>query len=80
MAEDDWSGWKQLTQSTGSKSSKKEIQLVGDDLFVTNTARLSRGIKRRHRERDLDQAESDWHGHRDDRRDRAGAQKPDTTR
>jgi len=44
MAEDDWVGWKQLTQSVGSKSSKKKIQLVGDDLFVTNTERLSRGI------------------------------------
>jgi enolase len=44
MAEDDWSGWKRLTQSVGAKSSKKKIQLVGDDLFVTNTARLSRGI------------------------------------
>ena len=44
MAEDDWSGWKSLTQSIGSKSSKKKIQLVGDDLFVTNTTRLSRGI------------------------------------
>jgi len=45
MAEDDWSGWKSLTESIGGKSSKKRIQLVGDDLFVTNTARLSRGIK-----------------------------------
>jgi enolase len=70
MAEDDWSGWKTLTQSVGSKSSSpavipsggpavsagpesrnplsasgpKKIQLVGDDLFVTNTERLSRGI------------------------------------
>jgi enolase len=44
MAEDDWSGWKALTQSVGSKTSKKKIQLVGDDLFVTNTQRLSRGI------------------------------------
>ena len=44
IAEDDWSGWKQLTQSIGSQSSKKKIQLVGDDLFVTNTERLSRGI------------------------------------
>jgi enolase len=44
MAEDDWSGWKSLTQSIGSKTSKKKIQLVGDDLFVTNTERLSRGI------------------------------------
>jgi enolase len=44
MAEDDWGGWKLLTQNVGTKSSKKKIQLVGDDLFVTNTARLSRGI------------------------------------
>src|SRR4030088_2221140 len=44
MAEDDWAGWKLLTQNVGSKSSKKKIQLVGDDLFVTNTQRLSRGI------------------------------------
>ena len=44
MAEDDWSGWKLLTQSVGSRTSEKKIQLVGDDLFVTNTERLSRGI------------------------------------
>src|SRR2546422_330129 len=44
MAEDDWAGWKSLTQSVGAKTSKKKIQLVGDDLFVTNTERLSRGI------------------------------------
>jgi enolase len=44
MAEDDWAGWKTLTQSVGSKTSKKKVQLVGDDLFVTNTERLSRGI------------------------------------
>jgi enolase len=44
MAEDDWAGWKQLTENVGTKSSKKKIQLVGDDLFVTNTTRLSRGI------------------------------------
>jgi enolase len=40
MAEDDWKGWKLLTDTIGSK-----IQLVGDDLFVTNTERLARGIK-----------------------------------
>ncbi len=39
LAEDDWSGWKELTETLGDK-----IQLVGDDLFVTNTERLSRGI------------------------------------
>ncbi|MEW6122498.1 MAG: phosphopyruvate hydratase [Pseudomonadota bacterium] len=40
MAEDDWAGWKLLTDTIGSK-----CQLVGDDLFVTNVTRLSRGIK-----------------------------------
>jgi enolase len=45
MAEDDWDGWKELTESIGSKGgAKKSIQLVGDDLFVTNTERLGRGI------------------------------------
>ena len=39
MAEDDWGGWKQLTDVLGDK-----LQLVGDDLFVTNTAILERGI------------------------------------
>ena len=40
MAEDDWAGWKLLTDTIGSK-----CQLVGDDLFVTNVTRLSAGIK-----------------------------------
>lgn len=40
LAEDDWDGWKQLTDRLGEK-----IQLVGDDLFVTNTKRLDAGIK-----------------------------------
>ena len=40
MSEDDWEGWKMLTDAVGSK-----CQLVGDDLFVTNVDRLSRGIK-----------------------------------
>jgi enolase len=39
LAEDDWSGWRLLTERIG-----KRVQLVGDDLFVTNTARLERGI------------------------------------
>jgi enolase len=39
MAEDDWTGWKLLTDTLG-----KKIQLVGDDIFVTNTERLARGI------------------------------------
>jgi enolase len=40
MAEDDWDGWKMLTQKLGGK-----CQLVGDDVFVTNVTRLSKGIK-----------------------------------
>ena len=40
MAEDDWEGWKALTQAIGRK-----CQLVGDDLFVTNTKRLAQGIE-----------------------------------
>ncbi|MDR1172468.1 MAG: phosphopyruvate hydratase [Bacteroidales bacterium] len=42
MAEDDWDGWKLLTDTIGSK-----VQLVGDDLFVTNTKRLAMGIERK---------------------------------
>ncbi|QFT93114.1 Enolase [Roseovarius sp. THAF9] len=41
MSEDDWDGWKALTDQIGDK-----VQLVGDDLFVTNPTRLSDGIKR----------------------------------
>jgi enolase len=41
MAEDDWDGWKTMTEALGSK-----IQLVGDDLFVTNTERLAEGIEK----------------------------------
>jgi len=40
LAQDDWAGWKQLTDALGD-----QIQIVGDDLFVTNTKRLERGIK-----------------------------------
>ncbi len=40
MAQDDWEGWRRLTESLG-----KRIQLVGDDLFVTNVRRLERGIR-----------------------------------
>jgi len=40
MAEDDWTGWKILTKELGSK-----VQLVGDDIFVTNPTRLKKGIK-----------------------------------
>lgn len=40
LHEDDWNGWKNLTQTLGDR-----VQLVGDDLFVTNIKRLHRGIK-----------------------------------
>jgi enolase len=40
LAEDDWSGWESLTRALGDR-----VQLVGDDLFVTNTERLARGIE-----------------------------------
>ncbi|HJV47185.1 MAG TPA: phosphopyruvate hydratase [Bacillota bacterium] len=40
LSEDDWDGWKKLTERIG-----KKVQLVGDDLFVTNTQRLERGIQ-----------------------------------
>ena len=39
MAEDDWEGWQQLTAAVGN-----QVQLVGDDLFVTDVARLQQGI------------------------------------
>ncbi len=41
MAEDDWDGWRALTDAVGDR-----VQLVGDDLFVTNTQRLEMGIER----------------------------------
>jgi enolase len=41
MSEDDWDGWKKLTVALGDK-----VQLVGDDLFVTNTDRLEQGIEK----------------------------------
>ncbi|HUL14427.1 MAG TPA: phosphopyruvate hydratase [Terriglobales bacterium] len=44
MGEEDWLGWKKLTEKMGSKTSKKRIQLVGDDIFVTNTEIFKRGI------------------------------------
>ena len=40
LAEDDWTGWANLTKTVG-----KKVQIVGDDLFVTNTKRLARGIE-----------------------------------
>jgi enolase len=42
LAEDDWTGWQKLTAALGAR-----VQLIGDDLFVTNPARLERGIRER---------------------------------
>ena len=54
LDEEDWEGWKKLTKELGDK-----VQLVGDDLFVTNTERLSKGIKSGMRKFHPDQAEPD---------------------
>ena len=68
FAEDDWDGWKMLTDELGSK-----IQLVGDDIFVTNIEILQRGIDCRRSQLDSDQAQPDRLGQRDHRRDQPGA-------
>jgi hypothetical protein len=60
MAEDDMKGWKAITDKLG-----KKIQLVGDDLFVTNPKRLEQGIKDGLRQRDPGQGEPDRHADRD---------------
>ena len=67
MAEGDWDGWKLLTDALG-----KKVQLVGDDLFVTNPAIFQRRHRQGHRQRDPDQGQPDRHADRDARRDRDG--------
>ncbi len=67
LAEDDWDGWKLMTEQLGDK-----IQIVGDDLFVTNTERLAAGIELGVRQLDPHQAQPDRHAHRDARRHRDG--------
>ena len=64
LAEDDWDGWKELTRRLGDR-----IQLVGDDLFVTNTKRLDLGIKFRTGNAIFNQGQSDRYGDRGDGRD-----------
>jgi hypothetical protein len=54
MAEGDWDGWALLTQRLG-----KSIQIVGDDLFVTNAKILREGISQRRRQLDSDQGQPD---------------------
>ncbi len=55
LDEEDWEGWQKLTARLGDK-----VQLVGDDLFVTNTERLSKGIALGCGKCHLDQVKSDW--------------------
>ncbi len=68
LAEDDWAGWTQLNERLGSK-----VQLVGDDLLVTNVAAHPTRDRRACRERRADQAQPDRDADRDDRLDRARA-------
>ena len=63
LAEDDWDGWAELTTSLGTK-----LQLVGDDLFVTNPKRLADGIAQARRQLDPREGQPDRHAHRDARR------------
>jgi enolase (EC 4.2.1.11) len=67
MHEGDWDGWKILTERLG-----KNVQLVGDDLFVTNTKILKEGIDKRHRQFDPHQDQPDRHADRNLRRHRNG--------
>ena len=67
MSEDDWDGWKYLTERLG-----KNVQLVGDDLFVTNTKILKRGHRQGRRQFDPDQDQPDRHAVGNVRRDHDG--------
>ena len=53
LAEEDWESWKKLTQMLGNK-----VQLVGDDLFVTNKSRLRRGIDKECSKCDINKTKS----------------------
>ena len=66
MSEDDWDGWCILTEKIGDR-----VQLVGDDLFVTNSERLADGIERGACECNFGQGQPNWHLERDPRRGRA---------
>ncbi len=68
MAEDDLEGWKALTEALGGT-----VQLVGDDLFVTNPKRLADGHRAGPRQLDPDQGQPDRHAHRDPGGGRDGA-------
>ena len=74
MAEDDWAGWKQLTQSVGAQIVEKENSIGGRRFVCHEYGAAVARDQRRHRQRDFDQAEPDRHGDGNDRRHRAGAQ------
>ena len=71
LAEDDWEGWALLTERLGAK-----VQLVGDDLFVTNTRRLQRGHPQPGRQLHPGQGEPDRYPDRNHRSRRAGQDPP----
>ena len=75
MDEEDWEGWALLSQRLGAR-----VQLVGDDLFVTNPQRLRRGIELGVGQLDLGQGQPDRHPDRDPGGDPPRASRPDTAR
>ena len=60
LDEDDWPGFVDLTARIGDK-----VQVVGDDLFVTNPERLGKGIEMKAGQRHSGEGQSDWHPQRD---------------
>ena len=73
MAEDDWDGWAALTERLGDR-----VQLVGDDVFVTNSERLRARHRARRRQLDPRQGQPDRHAHRDARHDASSRRAPAT--
>ena len=73
MAEEDWDGWAALTKALGGR-----VQLVGDDLFVTNASILAAGDPRGRGQRHPGQAQPDRHADRDARHGGAGRPAPPT--
>ena len=69
LSEDDWDGWVALTTSIGDR-----VQIVGDDLFVTNPERLEDGHREGRRQRAVGEGQPDRHAHRDAGRGGVGAQ------
>ena len=74
MAEEDWDGWIEAHPIALATS----VQLVGDDLFVTNTERLKKGIELGCRQRDPGQGQPDRHAHRVARGHRDWPRRPAT--